>query len=93
MHSIEYENLSCNHEKADTRIIFHAKDASITDDRIIIWFPDTDVALPSISFCHQIRKQLWFRTEVKDETRLNSIHAIAEKLGTLHCKLLLHILV
>ena len=69
MHPVEYENLSSNHEQADTRIILHAKDASITHDRIIIWSPDTDVAVLAISFYHQIRKQLWFRTGVKDKTR------------------------
>ena len=37
MHSVEYGNLSCNHEEADTKIILHAKDASImTHDRITI---------------------------------------------------------
>ena len=55
-------------------------------DRIIILSPDTDVALLAISFYHQIRKQLWFRTGVKDKTRFIPIHSIA-----LPCKLLLPI--
>ena len=89
MHSVEYENLSCNHEEADTRIILRVKDASLTHDRIIFWSPDTDVALLAISFYHQIRKQLWFRTGIKDKTRFIPIHSMAENLGTLPCKLLL----
>ena len=56
IHSVEHENLNCNHEEADTRIILHAKDASITHDCIIIWSPDIDVALVAIFFCHQFRK-------------------------------------
>ena len=36
MHSVEHGNLSCNHKEADTKIILHAKDASITHDRITI---------------------------------------------------------
>ena len=56
------------------RIILHAKEASITHDRIIAWSPDTDVALLAISFYHQ--KQLWFQTGVKDETHSYSFHSI-----------------
>ena len=77
MHSVECENLSCNHEEADTRIILHAKNASITHDRIIIWSPDTDVFVFAMSLYHQIRKQLWFQTEVKDneEIHFHSFHS------------------
>ena len=44
-----------------------------------------------VSLYHQIKKQLGFRNGVKDKTRFIPIHSIAEKLGTLPCKLLLHI--
>ena len=61
------EPLSCNHEEADTRLIFHASDAKQIGEMIVIWSPETDVGVLGIQHYKNIKKELWLRTGVKDK--------------------------
>ncbi len=48
--------LRSTHEEADTRILLHAKHASVENDApILIRSPDTDVLVLSVYTCRRIR--------------------------------------
>ena len=73
-------HLFSTQEEADMRILLHAEDASHSTSSIVVWSPDTDVAV----FCiHYVRDfnvyvSLWFRTSVKDKGRFIPIHDVAQ---------------
>ena len=46
---IDVEALKCDHEEADTRLLFHAKHASESYSKVMISSPDTDVAIIALS--------------------------------------------
>ena len=51
--------LSCSHEEADTRMLFHAKHASENGfTSIVVITPDTDVAIICMPFSHQMSATL-----------------------------------
>ena len=52
MQCVPQVDLACSHEEADTRLLFHAKHASIeSDEPILIRSPDTDVLVLAILIC------------------------------------------
>ena len=86
------EMLSCNHEEADARLIFHAHKPSLASQikRIVVWSPDTDVFILYIYHKERIYSpELWFRTGVKDKSRFIPVHTICTNCGSDLCKALL----
>ena len=76
------EALNSHHEEADTRLLLHAKHASLDHRRIVMQSPDTDVVVLCTTHFDQLNcRELWFRTEVKDKPRYVAIHSISEQLG------------
>jgi hypothetical protein len=88
--AINDQHLFCNHEEADTRLLFHAADAAQTHPRIVVWSPDTDVAVLCISYCSRqhAATEVWFRTGVKDRTRFVPFHTISSLMTPDLCALL-----
>ena len=82
------EPLKSNQEKADTRMVLHAKHASLNHDRVIVQSPDTDVVLCTFFFTSMTASQLWFKTGVRDKVRYIPINELASTLGTEMVKLL-----
>ena len=88
--SMSLPELHANHEEADTRILLHAKHASITCGRLIIQSPDTDVAVLSVYFFSTLSgNELWFKTGTRDKLRYIPIHGVQDKLGRSVCDSLL----
>ena len=84
------EPLKANREEADTRMVLHAKHASLNHERVIVQSPDTDVVvLCTFFFTSMTASQLWFKTGVRDKVRYIPIHELASTLGTEMVKLLL----
>ena len=59
--------LFCNHEEADTRLIFHAKQMSQSFEKIVIHTPDTDVLLIALGLGVNIDCKLFMKTGVKKQ--------------------------
>jgi len=70
-----------DHEEADTRLVLHAKIASQHHENVIIWSPDTDVAVIGISHCSSIPAQVFFATGSGKNQRLVCLSEIADQLG------------
>ena len=79
----EVEDLACDHEEADTRMLAHAKSASAEYSSIIIKSPDTDVFIIALNASLSIRADLYFETGTKDKRRIISISKVKENLGDL----------
>ena len=45
--AIEIEDLCCDHEEADTRMILHCRHVVLSSEieNVVVWSPDTDVAI------------------------------------------------
>ena len=81
-------HLRSTHEEADTRILLHAADASMSTEDIVVWSPDTDVAVLCCHYVRRLNVRLYFRTGVKDKARFIPIHEVAESLGEDICRVL-----
>ena len=79
----EVEDLACDHEEADTRMLAHAKSASAGYSSITIKSPDTDVFIIALNASLSIRADLYFETGRKDKRRIISISKVKENLGDL----------
>ena len=86
--AVDIPSLASTHEEADTRLLLHAAHASNSFSRVVIWSPDTDVAILSIYFCASMGSELWFRTRVRDKYRYSPVHHIVSKLGQDLCRIL-----
>ena len=75
------EELVCNHEEGDTRVLLHANHASSMHPNIVIHSPDTDVAVIAISLSHSVSAHLYFVTGVKNKARIIDLTAITFSLG------------
>ena len=73
----------CDHEEADTRMLFHCRLAKESDyERIILCSPDKDVAiLCSYHFKDISVTEFYFHTGTESKRRYIPIHLIANKLG------------
>ena len=81
--------LRSDHEEADTRLLLHAKHASLTHSRIVIQSPDTDVLVLCIAHFENLQcRELWFRTGAKDRLRFIPVHLLHSSLGQPLCKAL-----
>ena len=77
------EELAADHEEADTRLILHANHCGTTHDSVVIWSPDTDVAIIAVShFDAMLVKNLYFATGTGKNQRLLNLTNISTTLGT-----------
>ena len=82
-------NLKCDHEEVDTRMMLHARNCSYQHPRVVVQSPDTDVAVLCVHTYESMRcQELWFKTGVKDKLRFVPVHTLTEVLGTNLCNLL-----
>jgi hypothetical protein len=82
-------HLKSDHGEADTRLLLHAKYASNTHSRIVIYSSDTDVcvlcvALYQESNCHA----LWLCAGIRDKLRFIQCHSVSSRIGDGMCKAL-----
>ena len=75
------DELQCDHEEADTRLMLHAKHASSSYRDIVIHSSDTDVAVIAVALGVQIQANLFFSTGVKNRARVIDIGRIRSNLG------------
>ena len=80
--------LCCDHEEADTRMLLHASHASGFEN-VVIKSPDTDVFVLLVHFSLHICASLFFVTGVKENVRIIHINTIAQSLGENKCKALI----
>lgn len=85
----EVEELSCDHEEADTRMIAHARHASQLYHDIVIKSPDTDVFFIALNACLNINADIFFETGVGNGRRVISLSTIRHCLGDQWCSSLL----
>ena len=62
--SREVEELCCDHEEADTRMLVHASHASQCYENIIIKSPDSDVLVIALNACLEIDAKIYFETGI-----------------------------
>lgn len=81
------EDFACNHEEADTRMIFHAAKGTVKTDKVLLHVRDTDVAVLAIHHRERIPAgEVFFETGAKgkrqkvDTTRYIPIHEIHKHL-------------
>ena len=91
MQCVPQVDLACSHEEADTRLLFHAKHASVeSDEPIIIRSPDTDVLVLAVFMCGEYPEYfpLVFRVQHQKAWRYISVPSISGKLDAQVCKAL-----
>ena len=88
--AVDLEDLFSSHEEADTRLLLHVAHASQECPCVVVWSPNTDVAVLCIHFYHKLEatQELWFHTGVKDKAWFIPVHSIAVTLGVQLCKML-----
>ena len=80
--SVPQDDLTCDHEEADTRLLLHAKHASLESDTpILIRSPDTDVLVLSVFLCSKEQLPLLFRAQKNKAWSYINVTNIAENLG------------
>ena len=67
-----------NHEEADTRMLLHAKHASLTYPKVLISSPDTDVFIIFLSVHTRITANLYFLTGIKSSRRIIDVSKVAD---------------
>ena len=82
------DELCCDHEEADTRMMLHASHASQFEN-VVIKSPDTDVFVLLVHFSLSFTFSPFFVTGVKEHVRIININAIAQSLGEDKCKALI----
>ena len=83
------EELYCDHEEADTRMIAHATHASQCYPTVIIKSPDTDVFVIALNACVDIDSEILFETGVGAGRRVISLTKIRHCLGDQWCRSLI----
>lgn len=82
--SSDLSNMSpCNHEEADTRMLLHAKDASLNGlKRVMIRTVDTDVLVIAIAmFSNLDLSELWLLFGIGKNQKVIPVHSIYSGLG------------
>ena len=82
------DELCCDHEEADTRMMLHASHPSQFEN-VVIKSPDTDVFVLLVHFSLSFTFSPFFVTGVKEHVRIININAIAQSLGEDKCKALI----
>ena len=86
----EVEELRCDHEEADARMIVHAKHASNTYANVIIKSPDTDVFMIAVNTSLNIQANLFFfETGVSNLKRIISLEIVRQSIGNQWCSSLI----
>lgn len=85
----EVEELSCDHEEADTRMIAHTRHASQYFPNVVIKSPDTDVFFIALNACLDIDADVFFETGIGNGRRIISLSNIRNNLGDQWCSSLL----
>lgn len=85
----EIESLYSDHEEADTRMIAHAKHASLSYSIITIKSPDTDVFVIALNACLSINANIVFETGTGGGRRLISLSKVRNGLGDQRCSSLI----
>ena len=70
-------DLACDHEEADTRLLLHAAHASRSFENVIIKSPDTDVAVLFIAHSDKLDGNHIYLAGCKNKTRMLDINKIA----------------
>ena len=61
--------------EADTRILFHAKDALLHGfERVVVVYRDTDVLVLLIHFKHQLPREICFMSGTKKDPKYVPVH-------------------
>ena len=79
--SSSIDSLTSDHEEADTRLILHAKFAAEYSDSVVIWSPDTDVAVIAISHSSMMSCPVLFATGTGKHQRIINLTKISDCLG------------
>ena len=85
----EISRLECDHEEADTWLILHAQHAAEYHPEIVLYSPDTDVAVIALSHMVSLDTQLYFATGIKHRARLVNLNKLAAAIGSPTCKALI----
>jgi len=85
----EIEALKSDQEEADTRLLLHAKHASVSYPALLIIADDTDVFIIALGLCRQINSEMFIRRGNKTRLRLVNISRLATALGVEVCTALL----
>ena len=83
------DELTCDHEEADTRMLTHACHASQLCNNIVIKSPDTDVFLIALNASLEINANLFFETGVGNGRRIISLNLIKQCIGYHWCSALI----
>ncbi|KAJ8277588.1 hypothetical protein GJAV_G00077100 [Gymnothorax javanicus] len=76
-----FDDLACDHEEADTRLLLHAKHAAEKYDAVAIKNPDTDVGIIAISLNFKIPADLYFMIGVRNRHRIIDLQKITTALS------------
>jgi hypothetical protein len=89
MSCTEIEELSSDHEEADTRMIAHARHASLSYSNVIVKSPDTDVFLIALNAINDIIANLFFETGKGNARRIISLNKTKQHIGEQWCSSLI----
>ena len=81
-------SLTSNNEEADTRMICHAKDASLTHAKVIIKSPDTDVFFIALNAVVDVNVQIYFEIGVQAKRRIILPNKVKEDFSPQWCSAL-----
>ena len=86
----ECQELSCDHEEADTRLLLHSKHAAAADfENVVIRSPDTDVFILLLGHNQAIQSNLYFDTGSGNQRRIINVSAVHSSLGLELCDALI----
>lgn len=75
------QELSSDHEEADTLVLLHAQHASGAFPSIVIKTPDTDIFMLCLAHQHEFSSDLYVATGTGSSSRLLSVRPVSEKCG------------
>ena len=85
----QVDDLYCDQEEADTRLLLHANHMANSDfNKIIIWSPDTDVTILACFFQEVIPADILIYRTTKLRNTFVSVKAISQSVGQNVCKAL-----
>jgi hypothetical protein len=79
------EGLPSDHEEVDTRMIAHAKHASLSYSNVILRSPDTNVFVIALNASRNIHANMFFETGKGSEKRIITLSEVRERLGNQWC--------
>ena len=83
------QELSCDHEEADTRLLVHSKHAAADFEDIVICSPDTDVFILLLGQNQAIQSNLFFHTGAGNQRRIINVSSVHSSLGLELCDALI----